>query len=537
MNQQNSNWNRFLEWYCKPDGTDISLDISRMGFEKAWWSSMQIPMANALQQMKELEAGAIANPDEKRMVGHYWLRAPERAPHSELTDSIRANLESIHHFAKDVLEGRLKPTNSERFRKLLLIGIGGSALGPQLLYQALESPPKDGQPASGLETYFIDNTDPDGMGRIFSKLGNAFEETLVLVISKSGGTVETRNGMLETRNVFEHKNLNFTKHAVAVTGEGSLLDKLAKEEQWLKVFPMWDWVGGRTSVTSTVGLLPARLQGIDVDAFLEGARLMDQHTRNPEIRQNPAAMLSLMWHHAGAGKGERAMVVLPYRDRLESLARYLQQLVMESIGKEKDLNGDVVEQGLTVYGNKGSTDQHAYIQQLREGRSDFFTTFIEVLEEPVHEPFKVEPGIRSGDFLQGFLLGTLEALTEKKRPSLTLSLERLNAKTLGSLIALYERSVGLYASLIGINAYHQPGVESGKKAAARIVVLKTRLFSILKSEADQSFSVDELALKTGQESDKDLVFNLLESLRINRRIEGSSESDPSRRRYSIVPEK
>ena len=134
------------------------------------------------------------------------------------------------------------------------------------------------------------------------------------------------------------------------------------------------------------------------------------------------------------------------------------------------------------------------------------------------------------------MLGTREALTEKKRPSLTLSLERLNAKTLGSLIALYERSVGLYASLIGINAYHQPGVESGKKAVAKIVVLKTRLFSILKSEADQSFRVDELALKTGQESDKDLVFKLLESLRINRRIEGSSEPDPSRRRYSIVPE-
>ena len=228
------------------------------------------------------------------------------------------------------------------------------------------------------------------------------------------------------------------------------------------------------------------------------------------------------------------MVVLPYRDRLESLARYLQQLVMESLGKEKNLNGDVVEQGLTVYGNKGSTDQQAYIQQLREGRSVFFTTFVEVLEEPVHEPFEVEPGIHSGDFLQGFLLGTREALTEKKRPSLTLSLERLNAKTLGSLIALYERSVGLYASLIGINAYHQPGVESGKKAAAKIVVLKTRLFSILKSEADQSISIDELALKTGQESEKDLVFKLLESLRINRRIGGSFEPDPSRRRYSIV---
>ena len=226
------------------------------------------------------------------------------------------------------------------------------------------------------------------------------------------------------------------------------------------------------------------------------------------------------------------MVVLPYRDRLDCLARYLQQLVMESLGKEKDLMGKIVEQGLTVFGNKGSTDQHAFVQQLREGRSDFFATFIEVQEEGVEDSIEVETGIHSGDFLQGFLLGTREALSEKKRPSLTLTLERLNAKTLGSLIALFERSVGLYAFLIGINAYNQPGVESGKKAAAEIVALKKKLFSILENEPTQNFSVEELAHKTKKLDAADLIFSLMESLKMNGRIKGTSETDPDLRRYS-----
>ena len=139
----------------------------------------------------------------------------------------------------------------------------------------------------------------------------------------------------------------------------------AREKGFLERFPMWDWVGGRTSETSTVGLLPAALQGIDVRALLDGAAAMDEATRRHETRANPAALLALAWHVAGDGRGTKAMVVLPYKDRLLLFSRYLQQLVMESLGKEKDLAGNVVHQGIAVYGNKGSTDQHAYVQQLR----------------------------------------------------------------------------------------------------------------------------------------------------------------------------
>jgi glucose-6-phosphate isomerase len=251
---------------------------------------------------------------------------------------------------------------------------------------------------------------------------------------------------------------------------------------------MWDWVGGRTSELSAVGLLPAALQGVDIDALLAGARDTDQITRLYDTMHNPAALLALMWYHAGGGKGVKDMVVLPYKDRLLLFSRYLQQLVMESIGKEKDLAGKVVHQGLAVYGNKGSTDQHAYVQQLREGINNFFVTFIEVLRDraalpagggPDSAALVVEPGVTSGDYLHGFFQGTRAALTENGRENLTLSVEEISPRTIGVLIALFERAVGLYAQLVHINAYHQPGVEAGKKAAGAVIALQAKVLAHL----------------------------------------------------------
>ena len=134
----------------------------------------------------------------------------------------------------------------------------------------------------------------------------------------------------------------------------------------------------------------------------------------------------------------------------------------------------MVHQGLAVYGNKGSTDQHAYVQQLRDGMPDFFVTFVRVLKDGATRRLEVEPGVTSGDYLDGLLLGTRRALHESGRPSLTITIRELDPRSLGMLIALYERAVGLYASLVGINAYHQPGVEAGKKAAAVVLELQTQ---------------------------------------------------------------
>ena len=243
-----------------------------------------------------------------------------------------------------------------------------------------------------------------------------------------------------------------------------MISKNTRKEEWLMRLPLWNWVGGRTSVTGMVGLLPLALCGLDWQGFLRGAADMDVQTRSKGM-DNPALLLASSWHHVGEGKGTRSMVVLPYKDRLILFPRYLQQLVMESLGKRLDMNGAIVQQGLTVYGNKGSTDQHAFVQQLREGPDDFFVTFVAVLEGRKGVPIEVEPGIRSEDYLLGFLLGTRNALSDAGRKSLTITLDCLDAYHMGALVALYERAVGMYAAYIGINAYHQPGVEAGKKAA------------------------------------------------------------------------
>ncbi|NTW21075.1 MAG: glucose-6-phosphate isomerase, partial [Nostocales cyanobacterium W4_Combined_metabat2_030] len=219
---------------------------------------------------------------------------------------------------------------------------------------------------------------------------------------------------------------------------------------------------------------------------------------------------------SGNGQGEKDMVVLPYKDSLLLFSRYLQQLVMESLGKEKDLDGKTVYQGIAVYGNKGSTDQHAYVQQLREGVPNFFATLIEVLEDRQGKSPEVDPGVTSGDYLCGFLLGTRQALYENNRDSITVSIPQVNARTVGALIALYERAVGLYASLVNVNAYHQPGVEAGKKAAAVILDLQKRVLEVLKTQK-KALSMTELADIVGAAEEVEAIYKILRHLHTNNR--------------------
>jgi len=354
-------WNRYKGWLYDDPATGFRLDVSRMDLADDGDKAMAPAFAAAFAAMAALENGSIANPDENRMVGHYWLRAPELAPSPEIAAAIRQTLSRILAFAGDVHGGRIRSATGALFTDLLTIGIGGSALGPQFVADAL------GTSSNRLVPHFFDNTDPDGMDRVLAGLGPRLSTTLTVIISKSGGTPETRNGMLEAAAAYGRSGLQLGPHAVAVTQEGSRLDQFAVEHRFLDRFPMWDWIGGRTSELSAVGLLPAALQGIDVDAMLAGAAAMDRLTRVPEVRRNPAALLAWAWHAVGGGRGAKDMVVLPYKDRLALFSRYLQQLVMESLGKERDLAGHIVHQGIAVYGNKGSTDQHAYVQQLRDG--------------------------------------------------------------------------------------------------------------------------------------------------------------------------
>ena len=452
-------WQAYNQQLIRYPHLGFSLDSSLMEIPAEFFETMQPQVAKAMADMVALEAGAIANPDEKRMVGHYWLRKPSIAPTQEIRDAITEPLAALKEFARNVLTGATRAPSGAAFEQVLLIGIGGSALGPQLVSEALGRDAK-------LPLYFFDNTDPAGIDGVLARLAKVgLAKTLVSVISKSGGTPETRNGMLEAQAAYTAAGLDFGKHAVAITGKGSQLAQFATQHEFIARFPMEDWIGGRTSVLSTVGLVPAALQGIDVDQLLAGAAAMDEETRQPDAGRNAAMRLALAWYHVGNGKGEKDMVVLPYKDSLVLFSKYLQQLVMESLGKELDLTGKRVNQGIAVYGNKGSTDQHAYVQQLRDGVNNFFATFVEVRKGREGTSIEVEPGFTSADYLQGFFRGTRKALHESGRKSMTISIPEVTPFQLGTLIALFERAVSFYASLVNINAYHQPGVEAGKKAA------------------------------------------------------------------------
>ena len=474
-------------WYSDELGFFISL--RGVPHWRELGEQMSSLLEGALSEMKQLEGGAIANPDENRMVGHYWLRSPELAPNREISQSIERTVSEVESFASSVLQGKILSASGQPFRNVLHLGIGGSGLGPQLLWDSL------GRGESKLQFYFLDNADPDGLTDILSKID--LGETLLLVVSKSGKTKETLTALDEIIERYSDNSLQLNRNLVAITQPGSPLDQRSQRENWLRSFPIWEWVGGRTSIFSPVGLLPFALMGGDIEQFIRGGAQMDQLTR--QRRDNPAIFLALTWYSQAFLEGKRSMVVLPYRERLALFPRYLQQLIMESLGKKFDRRGRIVHTGLTVYGNKGTTDQHSLLQQLLEGPDDFFVTFLYTSEgKGGAESYRELPKT-----LLSFLLGTRRALAKSGRVHLLLGAEQLSPLTLGALIALFERTVGFYASLLDINAYHQPGVELSKRAANDILKAWEELereltedqnipFEVLRKKYSERLSPDEL---------------------------------------------
>ncbi len=465
------NWSKFCELLYFHEELGFWLDVSKMDIKTNDLTSFDIQYQKALLSLENLEKGCVANKDEGRQVGHYWLRNPEIAPSDNIKKLILSETERINKFSSDILSGVIKAPNNKKFTDVFWIGIGGSGLGPVLIVEAFKKNNK------GLNFHFLDNVDPEGLSYKLSSIESVLPTTLFVVVSKSGGTPEPLIGMEQSMSFVNSRGLKWSSQAVAITGNNSKLHNEAIKNNWLQSFDLPDWVGGRTSITGAVGLLPLALIGGDLDNFLLGASLMDEATRNKSLKDNPAILLSLSWFKSGSGKGIRDMVVLPYRDRLEVFSRYLQQLVMESLGKKDNRQGEIVNQGIAVYGNKGSTDQHAYVQQLRDGIDNFFVTFVEILQNP--KEIKSVNNRRPGDYLSGFLQGTRTALTDGLRQNLTITFEEFNEKSLGALIALFERSVSLYAELVDINAYHQPGVEAGKKAASKVIDLQFQIENLL----------------------------------------------------------
>ena len=500
-------WVKRSSEYTFTDGkSGFSINFAGMKFEKADIEALAPSCDRAFAGIADIEAGKIKNPDEQRKVTHFTDRIAYAE--SKLFQEVEA-------FAADIRSGKITGATGKKFDAVVINGIGGSALGPQLMQFAINGPYWNEfdreKRKNNLKLYFLDNTDSAEFADLLEVMDP--ERTLQLVISKSGGTRETKNNMIAMEDFYASNGLDFAKFAVAITMKDSQLDQHARSNKWLKVFEMADSIGGRTSETSIVGHVPAALTGVDFNKFLAGACAMDSWTRNTQKTANPAMMLSAMWYIAGKGKGDRNMVIVPYSDRLVLLSRYLQQLVMESLGKALDLDGKEVHQGLNVFGNKGGTDAHAFIQQLNDGRDDFFATFIEVLSDS--KKIAMGDGFAMGDYLHGFLEGLSAALRGKGRQTIQIKLPKLDEFTLGQIIALYERAVAVYAEFININAFHQPGVQAYKLAANGILELAAELNTSLKTLAPLTGSAADIAAKVGKADKTVEIAGLLDKAALN----------------------
>jgi len=357
---------------------------------------------------------------------------------------------------------------------VMVLGIGGSSLGARAVLHALGGPPE--VTGTKRRLHLPDNSDPWLLSALLEHL--APERTVVVVISKSGGTVETAAQMLVVRRWLDDAlgAEGAIKHLVFVTDpqKGSLREQA--EAEGITAFDIPSNVGGRFSVLSAVGLVPATLVGLDAAGMLEGAAEMARHCRLPELRDNPAGLLASLHvlHHRLYGRGVH--VLMPYSDALRPFAAWYVQLWAESLGKRIDRQLRVVESGPTPIPAVGATDQHAQMQLFMEGPRDKLITFVRVAEHgrdltiPASDgPFAYLGERTLGEVLDAELRGTAQALAEDGRPSLTIGLERLDARSLGALFFLYEAATAFAGELYGIDAFDQPGVELGKRLASGLL--------------------------------------------------------------------
>lgn len=419
-----------------------------------------LPWDRVRRALAAIESGAVANATEGRRVGHVWLRAPHLAPEGWMRAAIEGCVDDVLRLADQVHRGEVR-AEAGPFTHVLQVGIGGSALGPQLLVDAVRG--------RRLPVRVVDTLDPDGLADALRWVGDALRTTLVVVVTKSGTTIETLGGLDVLAGALREAGVDPGRHLVGVTMPDSPLHARARREGWLAVFPQWEWVGGRFASTSAAGLFPLALSGGDVRALLAGAAAMDAWTRS--ALDSPALQLAGLWWRA-AQDGRNQVALVPYAERLVFLPRFVQQLIMESLGKP--VAGRL---GLVIYGHKGSTDQHAILQHLQEGPDEALTVLVQVLGTDGES--QVPGGARAGDELQALLLGSRRALQSAGRPVAVLTVPKLDAYVIGGLVACFEGVVAALGELSGLNAFDQPGVEAGKRASREVIAARDRLMDRL----------------------------------------------------------
>jgi glucose-6-phosphate isomerase len=385
------------------------------------------------------------------------------------------------------------------FETLVVVGIGGSSLGARAVAEALLGPHwnelSDEERDHFPRLYFMENADPDSTAAILDRVDP--RRTLFNVVSKSGGTAETMAQYLIVEEQLRDRlgEEGARGHLLFTTDpERGVLRKLAVE-RGVPALAVPPDVGGRFSVLSPVGLLPAAVTGVDIDSLLEGARVMSERCLEPDLRRNPAGVLATLLHAADTEMGQPIHVFMPYADRLRFLALWFQQLWAESLGKRRP-GGEGIEDdpalsaegapdggkggvGPTPLPALGAVDQHSLLQLLMEGPRDKFVVFLRVTQRaralPIPESHGHLPAIAYlgghtlEDLLDTELRATTEALRQAGRPSVTLQVDRVDEEALGGLFMLCQVATVLAGAMYGVDPLDQPGVELGKRITSGLL--------------------------------------------------------------------
>ena len=362
----------------------------------------------------------------------------------------------------------------DRFENILVLGIGGSALGGIAVTEALLKPYwnllSDEQREGLPKIFFLDNIDPDTMTGLLDILD--LSKTLVNVITKSGSTAETMSQFMIVKDRLE-KELgdNYRYNVVATTDKRTGVLRQIAEQEGYKTFVVPDDVGGRFSVFSAVGLLPFALVGIDIDAIVNGIKDMDLALKNTDINENIAAQNDLIHYLMDTKKGKKLSVMMPYSSRLKYVSDWYAQLWAESLGKNKDKSGNDVHIGPTPIKALGATDQHSQIQLYNEGPNDKLITFIRVEEfdNTLDIPNIFEyTGIRylggktMNQLINAEADSTRVAISDYGRPNVSIYLPKVDAYNIGQLLYMFEVQTAIAGELYNINTFDQPGVEQAK---------------------------------------------------------------------------
>ncbi len=369
-----------------------------------------------------------------------------------------------------------------KFNDIIVLGIGGSSLGTICLQQSLKHLfEHELKKTEWPRLHVLDNIDPALMREIEDVID--YEKTLFLVVTKSGGTPETLSQYFYFEDRYKQKGLDSKNYFVFVTDpEKGLLRKISREKG-IAAFDVPATVGGRFSVLTSVGLLPAALIGIDIEKLLEGARSMRDRFLSESFSENLPYQLAVM-QYLLSKKGKSINVLIPYSQKLIRFADWYRQLLAESIGKKMNRKSEVVHVGLTPVNALGATDQHSQLQLYNEGPNDKFFLFIEVanLGEPLKIPYLSDDesvaylkNTSFNELLNIEKAGTEGALTQNDRPNITIKIPEVSPFVLGELFMLFEGATAFLGELYDIDAFDQPGVELSKNITKKLLVEGTNV--------------------------------------------------------------